>query len=286
MAIVQSAPPARLSSARSIPGQPEIRPSAPLRSRLRSILLRGIVWGVIGLIYAPLFLGLVALFERLGVGVGTYAAAAALAGAAGAALYGAREVALVGSGIGVALGVLMLVALGDTLSFEQSVLVAACVAGCIGLAVVFPGRCARRVPGKVMAGLTTGALCGAALAAAQPLHPAPFSTFALLAFLVSVNGVLYVASVRRWVALVQRLKIEARPCNAIEALVIAALAGIAAGSVWMMAAPLLGETSPLVLEVSAALYRDLPVALLGGIFGGALAGSLLEAFGFAWVHDV
>jgi hypothetical protein len=84
----------------------------------------------------------------------------------------------------------------------------------------------------------------------------------------------------------QRLRIESRPCNAIEALVMAVLAGIAAGSVWMMAAPLLGETSALVWELSDAVYRDLPVALLGGIFGGAVAGSLLEAFGFAWVNDV
>jgi hypothetical protein len=250
------------------------------------VMLRGIVWGLIGLIYAPLFVGLVALFERLGAGVGTYAAAAALAGSAGAALYGAREVALVGSGIGVVLGVLLLIGLGDILTFEQAVLVAACVAAAIGLSVVFPGRCTRKVPGKVMAGLASGAVCGGLLAVAQPLHPAPFSTFALLAFLVSVNGVIYVASVRWWVDLAYRLRIESRPCNAIEALVIAVLAGIAAGSVWMMAAPLLGETSALVRAVSDAVYRDLPVALLGGIFGGAVAGSLLEAFGFIWVHDV
>jgi hypothetical protein len=276
----------RASSAVAIPNPLDRDPSAARSARARAILLRGIVWGVIGIVYAPLFVGLVSLFARLGVGVATYACAAGLAGAAGAALYGARELALVGTGIGVVLGLLLLIALGDTLTFEQAVLVASCVAATIGLVVVFPGRCTRKVPGKVMAGLASGALCGAALAIAEPLHPAPFSTFALLAFLVSVNGVLYVASVRWWVGLAGRLGIESRPCNAIEALVIAVLAGIAAGSVWLMAAPLLGETSALVREVSAAVYRDLPLALLGGIFGGALAGSLLEALGFAWVHDV
>lgn len=285
MSLAQSNSPAPLPNLRVASRIGHAAP-ASLLSKPRMVLLRGIVWGLIGLIYAPLFTGLVALLERLGAGVGTYVAAAALAGAAGAALYGAREVALVGSGVGVVLGLLLLIGLGQVLTFEQAVLIAAGVGAAIGLVVVFPGRCIRKVPGKIMAGLSTGAMCGGLLAVAQPLHPAPFSTFALLAFLVSVNGVLYVASVRLWVGWVQRLGIASRPCNAIEALVIAVLAGIAAGSLWMMAAPLVGETSALVREVSDAVYRDLPVALLGGIFGGAVAGSLLEAFGFAWVHDV
>lgn len=251
------------------------------------ILLRGVVWGLIGLIYAPLFLGLGAIFERLGAGVATYAAAAALAGAAGAAFYGAREVALAGSGIGVVLGLLMLLTLADTLTFEQAVLAAACMAAAIGLVVVFPGRCTRKVPGKVMAGLTSGAACGSALALAEPFHPTAYSVFFVVTFLVSVNGVLYVSTVRWWVSLGQRLQIETRaPCHALESLVIAVLAGIAAGSVWLMAAPLLGESGPLVREVSDAVYRDLPMALLGGIFGGALAGAVLESLGFVWVHDV
>lgn len=255
-------------------------------SLARDVLLRGIVWGLVGLIYAPLFIGLVALSSRLGVGVTSYALAAALAGAAGAALYGAREVALVGSGMGVILGVGTLITLSETLSFGQAVLLAACVAAAVGLIVVFPGRCTRKVPGKVMAGLTTGALCGTAVAVAQPLYGASLSTFSVLAFLVSVNGVLYVATVRPWVGWASRLGIEARPCNAIEALVIAALAGIAAGSVWVMAAPLLGEPDALVRYASEAVYSELPAALAGGIVGGAVAGSLLELLGFAWVHDI
>lgn len=284
MTLAQSA--SGLSSALTIPRWRTRAGSPYAPSRPRAILLRGIVWGLIGLIYSPLFVGLAALFDRIGAGVGTYVAAAALAGAAGAALYGARELALVGSGIGVVLGVLMLATLADTLTFVQALAVAAGVAGLVGLLVAFPGRCTRKVPGKVMAGLSTGALCGAALAVVEPLHPAHFAAFALLGFLVSVNGVLYVASVRWWVTQAHRMGFEARPCGAIEALVIAALAGIAAGSVWVMAAPLLVETSPLVRELSAAVYRDLPLALLGGIFGGAVAGSLLEGFRFSWVHDL
>jgi hypothetical protein len=286
MTIAQSSTPAVYSPRMISDERVSLGSDVPPVSRPRAILLRGLVWGLIGLIYTPLFMGLAAIFERVGSGVGPYPAAAALAGAAGAAFYGAREVALVGSGIGVSLGLLLLVTMGDSLTFGQTVLLAGCVAATVGLVVVFPGRCARKVPGKIMAGLTTGSLCGAALAATEPLHPAAFPIFSVLAFLVSVNGVLYVATVRWWVALAKRLDIEARPCNAIEALVIAVLAGISAGSVWLMAAPLLAETSLLVREVSDAVYLELPLALLGGIFGGAVAGALLESLGFAWVHDV
>jgi len=268
-------------SGRPAPVRP---PGAPLRARL--VFLRGLVWGLIGLIYAPLFIGLTAIFERLGLGPPAYAAAAALAGAAGAALYGSHELALVGAGIGAGAGVLLLTTAGDLLSFGQSVLVAAGLAALVGLLVSFPGQCTRQVPGKVLAGLTTGAACGALLALAGPLSPAPLSPVAVLAFLVSVNGALYVASVRWWTGLVGRLRIRARPCRVIEALVLATLAGLAAGSVWLLAGPLHGDSSGLVAGVGTAIYTGLPLAALGGVLGGAVAGALLEAFGFAWVHDL
>jgi hypothetical protein len=80
------------------------------------------------------------------------------------------------------------------LSFQHAALVAAAIAALIGLHPAFPARCDRQVPSRVMVGVATGALCGAVLAVAEPLHPEPFSTFAVVAFLVSVNGVLYVAT--------------------------------------------------------------------------------------------
>jgi len=263
---------------------PPLTAASPSAARL--VFLRGLVWGLIGLIYAPLFLGLTAIFERLGAGPGAYAAAAALAGAAGAALYGSHELALVGTGIGAIVGVLLLTSAADLLSFTQAAAVAAALAALVGLLVSFPGQCTRRVPGKVLAGLTTGAACGALLAATLPLGPRPFSPFVMLALLVSVNGALYVTSVRWWTDRISRLRIAARPCRLIEALVLAALAGLAAGGVWLMAGPLLGDESGLVGAVAATIYDALPYAALGGILGGAVAGALLEAFGFAWVHDV
>jgi hypothetical protein len=267
-----------------------LHPGLPLAHesphRLGMVLIRAVVWGMIGLVYTPLFLGLTALMTGAGLERGAYVAAAALAGAAGAALYGGREVAILGTGIGVGVGWLSLLLGAQLIGFGGTAVAAAAVAGAVGLSPIFSARCARHVPGKVLAGLVGGALCGAVLAIAEPLHPRPFSIFAVLAFLVSVNGVLYVSTVGRWVGLTRRLGARTGLCVPMEALVIAVLAGLTAGSVWVMVGPLFGPTPGLIHEAGNLVYGHLPMALLGGIFGGALAGALLELFGFAWVHDL
>jgi hypothetical protein len=252
----------------------------------RTALLRGIVWGLIGMIYAPLFTGFSELFQGLGFDHATYPAAAALAGAVGAALYGAREIALIATGIGVMVGVFVLMLFAEQVVVLHVILVAAAAAGLVGLAFSFPARCSRHVPGKAMAGLATGAICGGLLALVEPFHPRPFPPFAVLAFLVSVNGVLYVATVRWWLALSRRLHCESRPCYVIESLVMATLAGVAAGSVWMVSGPLISLDSELWQGASAAMHESIPMAVLGGMFGGFTAGLLLEFFRFSWVHDI
>lgn len=252
----------------------------------RLALVRGIVWGLIGMIYAPLFTGLVELFQGLGFGPATYVASAALAGAVGAALYGAREIALIATGIGVLVGVFMLMLFAEQVSVVQVAVAAASVAALVGLTFSFPARCSRHVPGKTMAGLMTGAFCGGVLAVAEPFHPAPFSAFAVLAFLVSVNGILYVATVRWWLDLSRRLHCESRPCYIIESMVMGVLAGVAAGSVCMMIGPLISFESGLWQAASDAMHERMPLAVLGGLFGGAVAGVLMEFFRFSWVHDL
>jgi hypothetical protein len=263
-----------------------IRSSRSSAPNLRVALFRGIVWGLIGMIYAPLFTGLSELFRGLGFGYWTYIAAAAAAGAVGAALYGAREIALIATGLGVLVGVFVLMLFAEQVDVLHVAFAAAAMAGLVGLTVSFPARCSRHVPGKTMAGLATGAICGGLLAIAEPLHPQPFSIFAVLAFLVSVNGVLYVATVRWWLALSYRLRCESRPCYLIESLVMSLLAGVAAGSVWLMIGPLLDLDGGLWQAASAGLHEGIPMAVFGGIFGGGVAGMLLELFRFSLVHDL
>jgi hypothetical protein len=275
------------STRRSMSNGPSARstPQGSTHRARRLIFLRAIIWGLVGLLCAPLFIGLSAMFKHLGAGLAAYIAAAALTGGAGAALYTGREVALLGTGVGVGAGVLSLMLGPHLVSFQHAVLIAGVIAALIMFHPVFQARCIPQLPTRVMAGVTTGALCGAALGVAEPLHPAPISTFAVLSFLVSVNGVLYVASLGPLLSVTRRMHLTFLPCNWVEALVAGPLAAIAAGSVWIMAGPFLGEHGQLLQATSDAVYRQLPMALLGGIFGGGLAGGLLGVFGFPWVHE-
>lgn len=239
------------------------------------------------MIYAPLFIGLAELMSGLGAGFYAYPLAAGLAGAAGAVLYGARELALISTGIGAGAGVAVLIVLSGDATLTSVVLVAAGLAATVGLTVSFPQRCSRHVPGKLLAGLMAGMLSGVLLAIVEPLHAAPFSAFAIVAFLVSVNGVLYVGTVSWWVTLSRRLRLESRSCYAVESLIMATLAAVAAGSVWMVVAPLLvSDASAAAQMASVSMHYELQEAVLGGLLGGGLAGFLLEIFRFSWVHDL
>ncbi|MBK1720224.1 hypothetical protein [Thiocystis violacea] len=264
-----------------------IRTDRTTSSRVRLAFLRGIVWSLIGMIYAPLFTGLLKLMQGAGIGPFSYILAAGLAGGAGAVLYGARELAIMSTGIGAAAGVAILILWPGEATLTNTVVVASVLAATVGLTVSFPRRCSRHVPGKLLAGVMTGAFGGTVLAIAEPLHPAPFSIFAVLAFLVSVNGILYVASVSWWVDLSRRLRLESRPCYLIESAIMAILASVAAGSVWMVSAPLLSVDQGAAWQLASfSMHREIQLAILGGLIGGGTAGILLEFFGFSWVHDI
>jgi hypothetical protein len=256
----------------------------PFVSRTRLVFLRALIWGLIGLIYAPLFVALRGGFQSLGLDHGAFIPAAALAGAVGAAFYGARQVALAGAVVGLVVASLLFLVLPPPIPLWQVVLAAAVVGAVLGALVRFPDRCSHNLPGKALAGLVTGAACGGLLGLSQALHPASFNIAGAVAFLVAVNGVLYVASVRWWIGLTRPRQGQA--CNVIEALVISVLAAAAAGSLWVVSGPLIGIVDAPFVDGIEALLQQIPAALLGGVIGGALAGALLQALDFRWAHDV
>ncbi len=253
----------------------------PFRPRL--IFLRGLIWSLIGLIYAPLFASLHTLFHGLGLGHGAMIPAAALAGSVGAAFYGGRQVALAGTVVGVLIATAILLVLPGEIGLWQVAVPAAGVGAVLGGFVRFPHRCSMQVPAKVMAGMGAGAIGATLLALVEPLHTQDFHITGTSAFLVAVNGVLYVATVSWWIRLVRFGR--GRPCHVVAALVIALLAATAAGSVWVVAAPLIGAVDHAARTTLAVIHQQVPLALLGGMLGGAVGGATLEAFGFKWVHD-
>jgi hypothetical protein len=254
-------------------------------SRGRSIFLRALIWSLVGLIYAPLFAGFNLGFRALGLDALAFVPAAALAGAVGAAFYGAREVALAGTAIGLVVATVVFFLLPDVLGVAEVAGVAAIVGMLLGVSVRFPDRCSRGVPGKAVAGFMAGVFCGALLTLAEPHHPHPFEIAAILAFLVSVNGIVYVATVRWWVGITTPKRATGY-CNLIEAVVIGVLAACAAGALWLVVGPLLGFLGVEERALSTALQRDVPVAIMGGLIGGAVGGALLETFRFRMVHEI
>jgi hypothetical protein len=259
--------------------------SAPaLSSRPRLIFLRGLIWSLIGLIYAPLFTALRILFRDLGLNHWSFVPAAAIAGAIGAAFYGARQVALVGTMIGLVAGTLAAFVLPAPVQLWPLVLVGGAIGLTVGGIIRFPDRCSYHVPGKTLAGLITGAAAGAALSLVEPLHPEQFHIAGVVAFLVSVNGVLYVVGVR-WFVGVATMN-GGQPCHLIQALVIGLLAGTAAGSLWVVASPLLEATDARYVGIIDTIVTETPLAIMGGMLGGAVGGMMLEAFRFHWVHEV
>jgi hypothetical protein len=154
----------------------------------------------------------------------------------------------------------------------------------VGWRVDFPDHCSLQVPAKSIAGLTTGALCGCLLALVEPLHPLTFGAAGTLAFLVSANGILYVATVPWWAGMAARH--GRRHCDIIEAAVVALLAALVAGGLWLAAAPIVGGTASSLARAMALLGQELPLAIFGGVLGGVVGGALLQTFGFRWVHDI
>lgn len=253
-------------------------------SEKRHVLLRSLIWGIVGVIYAPLFIALRDLFQLADLGSWSLVPAAALAGGAGAMLYGARQVAIAASLIGVSTGSIMLLIPGAGSALWPSALLGLVAGIAGGVFVQFPGSCTAHVLAKVVTGMTSGAISGVLLALAAPVIPVVAFDAAVVAFLVSVNGVIYVVTVRSWATWLAAL--DAMAGRFKQALVIGVVAMLTAASVWIVAKSIAGEVSGPIAQTLMGLPGSLPAALMAGAVAGAITGALLEIFRFRWVLDV
>ncbi len=232
------------------------------------------------MIYAPLF---VVLRELLSPSLSGYATvlAAAVAGAIGAAFYGARQLALAASLIGVMCGTLLLVVIGHQVSPWQVAGLAAGLGLLAGVAVDFPHRCTVNMGRKFTVGGLVGAFSGALLFMTDLFIGVALPMAAAVAFLVSVNGVLYVAALTFWRGRGGRGR--PRFCSFTEGIVIAVIAVLVANSLAAFAG-IFADGSPGALTAALiASAEKIPLAFLGGMTAGAITGGLLELFEFAWV---
>lgn len=249
----------------------------------RQLLMRALLWALIGAIYAPLFIVLEALLEPY-LGPLAFVAAATGAGAIGASYYSARQAALAASLIGVVTTLFVLILFFEHAAFWHAALLCGVLGLATGLLIEFPTRCTANVPAKALVGALSGAVSGTVLSLVAMLGVG-LSPVVAVAFLVSVNGVIFVASVRKVATATGGL--PRRWCPVAEGLVIGVIAVIVGGSFWAFANMVSGYDRPgFFLDVVESTSSALPLAVAAGIAAGSVTGAMLELFNFAWVDDL
>ena len=245
-------------------------------NRLSLALLRGVLWGMVGAVYAALFLALWQVFSFQGLGIYAFFFAATLAGAAGAAVYGSMQAAIIGTLTGIVASTAYMIAAARQVSLWEIVLVTATAGALLGGVFRLPAQFTRGEPAKALAGLGAGALSGLLVMSLKWMVPAVSGIRVIAGLLVVATGILYVSSVNWWVA-----NVESRiPRFFLNALVCAAVAAIVGGSVWILGGPVVGAVGPGHDRLLHMVSSLLPAAMVGGAVAGALSGALLELFGF------
>ena len=254
------------------------------KSRLRKFedaLLRGVIWGLIGGIYAALFVGFLESFQFLGFSAWSLVLAGSLAGAVGAAFYGAMQIAILGTLAGVIASFAYLVIYSGGVH-PLGVLVLASVAG-MTLGIAFGAMhvfLLRGALSKLVSGLIGGSCAGLALWAVTLALPQPLPLGILVGILVPITGYVYVAVSER----LETLCAGRLPDPIVGGLVAGSLAGVVGTSVWAVGGSATGSVGPVYQEVIEQALSQVPVAILGGAIGGILAGSLLGWLGMLPRH--
>jgi hypothetical protein len=254
---------------------------AMTRRRFSGVLLQGIGWGMVGLVYAPLFIALLELFTLMGLGSWAYVPAAAFAGAAGAALYGSMPIAIIGTLTGIFSVSAYMMVLGGQIGLLRAAGVGGVFGTIVGIFVKFPARFSQGVPAKSIVGLLTGLTAGLLVSVSAVVFGDALDLRVAVAVLVAVNGILYVAAVRQLVGSIQ----SHLPRTLIEAVVCGVLSATAGAAIWLVGGPILRVVDPSYHQVINHILEQIPLAAVGGIIGGAIAGALLEAMGVKALHD-
>ncbi len=255
--------------------------SKSILRRTEEALLRGVIWGLVGGIYALLFVGFLESFRYLGFPELGLVFAGSLAGAVGAAFYGAMQIAILGTLAGVVATFFYLVLFASQVQPHYVLLVAG-AAGMV-LGVVFGAMHVFLTHGalsKMISGLIGGAAAAAIVWLAFRLIAGQVNIGIIVGMLVPITGYVYVAVAGR----LERVCGGRVPDPLVGALVAGSLASVVGASVWAV-----GGTATESIDPSFKLAIDqglslVPSALAGGVIGGILSGSLLGLMGLTPRH--
>lgn len=251
-----------------------------VREHLGLIFLRGLVWGMTGIVYAPLFVGLRETLLFLGFGGWAPIPSAALAGAAAAAVYASMPIAVIATLVGIVSSTVYLVAVPEPIGLLSVALVSALAGGFAGFLLRFPARFSHGVPADAIAGLATGAGAGLLVALIAWMYPQELNIGVVVGLTISATGILWVGTEPWWITRIE----HGLSRNTIEVIVSAVLAGLAGGSIWAVGGPVLKVVDPANQAIISRILDQIPAGVVGGIIGAAAAGMLLQALASRWVR--
>lgn len=260
----------KVSSQETGVGMSPVGPS--ISPKVGFVLLGAIIWGIAGGFFGIVYLAFLKHLQQAGPAVWQIPLAAAVAGAVVSTFYSAMRVALVGALAGATTSLVCLTVAPSPLTPWQ--VMALC--GLVGLALGMPASAflERRRGALVVAGagLTTGAMAGICVSILAKLGPYWSGAGWAVFIMVPMTGLLFTVLT---LALGPRVKAIIPRWFGV-CLACAVMASVVGVSLWALAASFRLDVDPQLRIALQAMFAQIPEAVLGGIVGGALGGSLLE----------
>ena len=256
---------------------PRIRTSG---SRLEDALIRGFVWGIIGVIFGFLFVVLSAYFRASDPLSPGFLITTATAGALGALIYGSLRLSIIVAVTVNTVGILYFL-LGANALQPGWMMLASCLTGSV-IGAIYGGRVKDsrvfRAEAKIIAGMVAGtiaSLCLFPLILAIGQIPLFWTTM----ILCPLTGLIYVTIVPGFVC---------RCCHLLPPVADGALVGGGVGAIlalffWIMVGSLHGNLPPAEQTFIQHTLVLLPDGLSGAAIGGCIIGFLRAVTGTKWM---
>jgi hypothetical protein len=257
--------------------------SSQPHTRSHEVLVMGLVWAIVGLIYSAIFVAMLAFFRTFDMGAMATGLAASLAGAVGALFYGSLRLAFLSTvaALIAAFGYLTVLPMQSISPLEILA-----VSGFAGIIVgghyghLMRGSRVCQATGKTLAGLYAGFLAGMPLAALTGVL-GELATGVAAAALTPLTGLVYVLAMPR---VVRSLCGQPPPIFS-GALVGGSVAGLIGIAVWAFAGIFNSTITGTATDAVRFAWAELPAAAMGGMIGGFLAGAALAAAGTRGLAD-
>lgn len=250
------------------------------------VAVRAIMWGFAGLLFSAVFLGAWRYLGLDGAAWWHLPAAAAAAGAFVAGFYSAKRAAIAGAVAGTISSQVMLIYFPSEegpLNFILATFLAGLVIG-VASAGIYERR--RGALAVVFSGGVAGTVAGVVLGLPVLLLPPSVRPLVIPLLLVPGTGVLFYLVALRASFRGHPASIHFVPHALSVGLASAWISTVVGASMWFLALSLSYDITAEMKEAIQVVFGQIPLAMLGGVLGGAAAGATLELARVRWIARV